>query len=166
MSIRSICLVSLVLLGAAAATADSSVGAKVNGIEVGKTSPATAEQATPTRTSCINHCNAAETKCSSEVRRARQQCSKRAANSGRDPFTMRNNDYTYFCGYFGNSGRCGSDTYSQGCRNRFARTYDLCIDAMQENIASMRYDCYVNERDAQNFCRDELRDCKAVCQPE
>jgi hypothetical protein len=35
---------------------------------------------------------------------------------------------------------------------------------MQQNIAALRYDCYRNERDAQNICRSELRDCQAACQ--
>ena len=100
------------------------------------------------RTSCLSNCDAAETRCSSEVRRARQQCSKVAANAGRDPFTMRNNDYTYFCGYFNNAGACGAGSYSNSCKSRFARTYGLCIDAIQQNIASMRYDCYQNENDS------------------
>lgn len=156
----------LLLAAASCATADSSIGATVNGIEVGKSSPAPAERTTPTRGTCINHCNAADSKCNSEVRRARHECSKKAASGGRDPFTARNNDYTYFCGYFGNQGRCGSDVYSQGCRSRYARTYGLCVERMYDNIASMRYDCYINERDAQNFCRDELRDCKAVCEQQ
>jgi hypothetical protein len=159
-------LLSIALLSIAfVAHGDSPVGAKVNGIEVGKSSAAPAEQATTARSTCLNHCNAASTRCGSDVRRARQQCSRKAANGGRDPFTMRN-DYTYFCGYFGDQGRCGSDSYSQGCRNRYARTYGLCVDRMQDNIASMRYDCYINERDAQNFCRDELRECKQVCGEE
>lgn len=159
-------LLSIALLSTTfVAHGDSQVGATINGIEIGKSSTAPAEQATPSRNSCINQCNSADSKCNSEVRRARQECSKKAANGGRDPFTMRS-DYAYFCGYFGNQGRCGSDTYSQGCKNRYARTYGLCVDRMQDNIASMRYDCYTSERDAQNFCRDELRDCKAVCGKE
>ncbi len=112
---------------------------------------------------CMNECDAAETRCSSEVRRARAECSKRAANSGRDPFTMRNNDYTYFCGYFGNGSGCGAGNHSGACRKRFARTYGLCVDAIQDNIASMRYDCFQTERTAQTYCRNELRDCKAAC---
>jgi len=114
-----------------------------------------------TKTTCASQCDAAETRCSSEVRRARQQCSKRAANAGRDPFTMRNNDYSYFCGYFNNAGHCGNGA---ACRSRFTRTYGLCVDAIQQNIASMRYDCQQTETTAQRYCRDELRDCKAACQ--
>jgi hypothetical protein len=116
------------------------------------------------RTQCMTQCDSAETRCSSEVRRARQQCSKRAANAGRDPFTMRNNDYSYFCGYFNNGGACGSGTYGNSCRSRFVKTYGLCVDAIQQNIASMRYDCHLTETTAQRYCRDELRDCKAACE--
>lgn len=123
----------------------------------------TQQKLTAEQSSCINYCNAAEATCSSEVRRARAECSKRAANQGRDPFTMRNNDYTYFCGYFGNANACGAGTYTAACRNRFRSTYGLCVDAIQNNIASMRYDCYQTERTAQNYCRGELRECRATC---
>ncbi|HEY6644945.1 hypothetical protein [Povalibacter sp.] len=130
----------------------------------GHDDPAINDAAKPdARTMCMNQCDASETRCSSEVRRARQQCSKRAANGGRDPFTMRNNDYSYFCGYFNNARDCSSGTYGNSCRSRFATTYGLCVDAIQQNIASMRYDCYQTETTAQRYCRDELRDCKAVC---
>jgi len=112
------------------------------------------------RTLCQSQCDAAETQCSSEVRRARQQCSKAAATAGRDPFTMRNSDYAYFCGYFNDSGRCGN---SGSCQSRFRQTYGLCVDAIQQNVASMRYDCQQTESTAQRYCRDELRQCKAQC---
>jgi hypothetical protein len=112
------------------------------------------------RETCVKQCNLANGQCNSEVRRARQECSRNAANGGRDPMTMRNNDYTYFCSYFRNPGRRGPGNFDA----RFTQHYDLCIDVMQENIASMRYDCYRNERDAQNICRAELRDCQGACQ--
>jgi hypothetical protein len=122
-----------------------------------------AKKATPAptaRQTCINQCNASDGQCNSEVRRARQECSRKAANSGRDPMTMRNDDYTYFCSYFNNPGRQGPGNF----RARFTQHYNLCIDVMQQNIASMRYDCFRNERDAQNICRSELRECQAACQ--
>jgi hypothetical protein len=119
--------------------------------------PSAAETA---RRTCISQCEISNGTCNSEVRQARQECSKNAANSGRDPMTMRNNDYTYFCSYFRNpGGRRGPGNYS----DRFVQHYNVCIDVMQQNIASMRYDCYRNERDAQNICRTELRECQSAC---
>lgn len=112
------------------------------------------------RRTCVSQCEIANGSCNSEVRQARQECSRNAANSGRDPMTMRNNDYTYFCSYFNSPGRRGPGNYSA----RFSEHYNVCIDVMQQNIASMRYDCYRNERDAQNICRTELRECQAACQ--
>lgn len=131
------------------------------------TSTATTEadrpkKATPAQTArqtCINQCNLADGQCNSEVRRARQECSRNAANNGRDPMTMRN-DYSYFCSYFHNPNRQGPGNF----RARFTQHYNVCIDVMQQNIASMRYDCYRNERDAQNICRGELRECQTACQ--
>ena len=121
------------------------------------------KKATPAQTArqaCISQCDIANGTCNSEVRQARQECSKKAANSGRDPMTMRNSDYTYFCSYFRNPGRRGPGNFN----DRFTQHYNLCIDVMQQNIAQMRYDCYRNERDAQSICRSELRDCQASCQ--
>jgi hypothetical protein len=113
------------------------------------------------RRTCINQCEMANGTCNSEVRQARQECSRKAANSGRDPMTMRNSDYTYFCSYFRNSGgRRGPGNFT----DRFVQHYNVCIDVMQQNIASMRYDCHRNERDAQSICRTELRECQAACQ--
>lgn len=120
--------------------------------------PVSAAQAA--RRSCVNQCEISNGVCNSEVRQARQECSRKAANSGRDPMTMRNDDYTYFCSYFRNPNRRGPGDYT----TRFSGHYDVCIDVMQQNIASMRYDCYRNERDAQNICRTELRECQAACQ--
>ncbi len=122
----------------------------------------TAKKATPAqkaRQQCINQCDTGNGQCNSEVRRARQECSRSAANSGRDPMTMRS-DYTYFCNYFQHPGRRGPGNFQA----RFTQHYNLCIDVMQQNIASMRYDCYRNERDAQNICRTELRECQAACE--
>jgi hypothetical protein len=127
------------------------------------TATSEADRAKPAQTArqaCINQCNVSDGQCNSEVRRARQECSRKAANSGRDPMTMRNDDYTYFCSYFHNPGRQGPGNF----RARFTQHYNLCIDVMQQNIASMRYDCFRNERDAQNICRGELRECQAACQ--
>jgi hypothetical protein len=121
-----------------------------------------AKQQTPAETArreCISQCEIANGSCNSQVRQARQECSRKAANSGRDPMTTRN-DYAYFCSYFRNPGRRGPGNFA----DRFSRHYDVCIDVMQQNIASMRYDCYRNERDAQSVCRTELRDCQAECQ--
>lgn len=112
------------------------------------------------RQTCVNQCDLANGTCNSEVRQARQECSRNAANSGRDPMTMRNNDYTYFCSYFRNPDRRGAGNFEA----RFTQHYDMCVDVIQQNIASMRYDCYRNERDAQSICRAELRDCQATCQ--
>jgi len=123
---------------------------------------ASARKATPAdtaRQSCIDQCNVSNGQCNSEVRQARQECSRKAANSGRDPMTMRNDDYTYFCSYFHHPGRRGPGNFQA----RFTQHYDSCINVMQQNIASMRYDCYRNERDAQNICRTELRQCEAAC---
>ena len=112
--------------------------------------------------SCVMRCEKAESECSSQVRRARADCSKKAANNGRDPILMRRDYSAYFCGYFG-SDHCARDPFSKDCRSRFSRRHGLCVDTIQDNIAAQRYDCFLNERDAQQYCRDELRDCKTVC---
>jgi hypothetical protein len=154
--------IAVTLLAGAAIAADDTEAPKA----APSASSTAAGAATPAEAAvqrCISQCEAAESKCSGEVRRARQQCSKSAANAGRDPFTMRSNDYSYFCSYFGDARRCGASGYGRGCQARFTQRYGLCVDAMYNNIAAMRYDCQRNEKDAQGFCREELRDCRAAC---
>jgi len=179
---------ALAVVTSAAIAGDGTVGVTVNGIEIGKaTPPPTPAQGNDdtTRSTCLNHCSAAETRCGSDVRRARSECSRNAATPGRttsshdpfggvngstsnqqpyDPYSGRTYNYAYFCDYFNNPGRnCGKDSYSQGCQMRFANRYSMCIGTMDNNIASQRFDCYKSEKDAQNYCRDELRDCQAAC---
>lgn len=154
-------LASAAIAGMAADNVSSA--APANTVEANKAQAHEATRADPAQKSCLNQCNTAETKCSTEVRRARAQCSRNAANGGRDPYTGRN-DYAYFCSYFDNPSRnCGASTYGGNCQARFNHRYGLCVDTMYDNIAAMRHDCYKNERDAQNFCREELRDCKSTC---
>jgi hypothetical protein len=122
----------------------------------------------PTRTSCLTHCQAAEGRCSRDTRTARRECERVAANGGRDVFTGRTDtyaiDYSLFCNYFANpEANCGSDYYSRGCQARLGQRHRICLRAMQ-NIASLRYDCFRTERDANNQCRAELADCNAACQ--
>lgn len=111
------------------------------------------------RLECIRQCETADGLCNSQVRQARQECSRNAANSGRDPLTLRDDDYTYFCSYFRNPAHAGPGNFAA----RFAEHYDLCINVMHQNTASLRFDCHRNERDAQNICRAELRECRATC---
>jgi hypothetical protein len=128
-----------------------------------KTSAPAAVKVNPERAQCLKYCDTVEGQCSSEVRRARSECSKHAASQGRDPMTMRNDDYAYFCNYFGNGNACGSGIYSGACRARFSSRYGLCVSAIQDSVASMRYDCFQTERKAQGYCRDELFECRSSC---
>lgn len=146
---------------------DTPVGGKVPVGEEssGVTAPDRAAEpvsAAESRQSCLRQCDIENGHCNSEVRQARQECSRRAASSGRDPMTMRNNDYAYFCSYFRNPNHDGPGNFTA----RFAQHYELCLDVIQQNIASMRYDCYRNERDTRNICRTELRQCQSACQSQ
>lgn len=113
----------------------------------------------PARAQCLQACSIANGQCNSEVRQARQECSRNAANAGRDPFTQRNDKYAYFCGYFAQPQHCANGA----CQQRFRGHLNLCLNVMQKNIAAMRHDCFRNERDAQRICRSELRSCEATC---
>lgn len=124
----------------------------------------------PTQAACMNQCAASEQRCSREVRRARTDCQRVAANGGRDVFTGRPRsnsyngiDYGAFCNYFATPDlSCGAGYYRSSCQQRLAYRHGICLDAM-ENIASLRYDCFRTERDANNQCREDLRDCKTAC---
>ena len=151
----------LAFASCAAFAGDTPVTAKEKAADVANSSVASPAAAKPAPSACANRCNIAETQCSSQVRRARQDCSRKAATGGRDPFSGRNEDYASFCGYFSNSLVCGNDGR---CKERYAQRHGVCIDHMHDNIAQQRHDCVLNERDAQNFCREELRDCQAACE--
>jgi hypothetical protein len=159
---------ALLALGSVVSIADETIGGQINGVPIGQQAAPVQSKAPGTdaeRKSCLNQCMMADSKCGSEVRQARQECSRNAANNGRDPFDTRSTgggDYSYFCAYFSSPVSCTSDRY--GCRSRYAQRYNQCLGLMRENVASMRYDCFRGERDAQNLCRTELRDCKTACQ--
>jgi hypothetical protein len=147
-----------IIAAASTPAADISVGADIDGIEI-ETPPAK-QPPTQTKTtggSCMAQCSSAHSRCGSEVRRARQSCSRDAATEGRGAFDSANTDYGMFCSYFRRARQCGP-----GCELRFARHYDRCMDSVN-NIASMRQDCFLQERHANNFCRDELRECEQAC---
>jgi hypothetical protein len=166
--------------------ADGTFGATVNGVPIGgKTNPPpkplpSSTDRTTDHTNCINHCSASSSRCDSAVRRARSDCSRIAASGGRDPmgtmtgsvntpvgkdpWTGNNYKYAYFCDHFNNPrANCGSDRYAQACQMRFAQRYSMCINTMDANVADLKFDCYKSEKDAQNYCRDEMRDCQAAC---
>lgn len=167
MNARTLAHVLAILLAGTAIAADNSTSGAISGPANGTATPqptsAAEDSKKPTRVACLNRCTIAQARCSRDVRQARQECSRKAAMGGRDPFTGRA-DYGYFCSYFEDSARnCGSDYYSRSCQARLAQRYGLCLETMQ-NIASMRYDCIRSERDATHHCREELSDCKAACQ--
>lgn len=156
----------LTLIAAAALAADTSPAKDAPpAAQVAKSSaPAPTAADKSAETSCIHLCTTKDAQCGSDVRRARQECSRNAANGGRDPMTMRRNGYAYFCGHFLDpSAQCGANVYTSGCTARYQLRYGVCIDEMAQNIAAMRYDCYKAERDATRMCRDELQDCKRAC---
>ena len=156
----------LVLIAAAALAADTAMEAEVGGAKVldKQASPPDPSDKPPS-SSCLSRCTSRDVRCSSEVRRSRQECARTASMGGRDPMTLREPyDYLYFCGYFSNPRvECGSDFYSAGCSTRFQHRYAMCRDAMYD-IAALRYDCYRAERDATRICREELQDCKQSCE--
>jgi hypothetical protein len=125
----------------------------------------------PPQAACMKQCAASEQRCSREVRRARTGCQRVAANGGRDVFTGRPRsngyngvDYGAFCNYFATpDSSCGAGYYRSSCQQRLAHRHGICLDAM-ENIASLRYDCFRTERDANAQCREDLRDCKTACE--
>lgn len=167
-----------ILFATVAIAADQgSLSGSVNGIEIGsaKAAPAPAAQdkapKPPKHSTCLSQCAANEQRCSREVRLARTECQRVAANNGRDVFTGRQGgyderylDYSDFCGYFAHpAANCSSGYYSNACQRRLQYRHGICLNSMK-NIASMRYDCYRAERDANIECRADLSSCKAACE--
>jgi hypothetical protein len=174
MNARNLVYVLAILFATTAISADNkgsgSISGSVNGAEIGKDSKQSSKDPPPPRTTCLTQCAASEQRCSREVRHARADCQRVAANGGRDVFSGRITDsyngidYQAFCNYFANPDvNCRSGYYSSSCQRRLAHRHGVCLDAMN-NIASLRYDCYRTERDANNQCREDLRECKSACQ--
>jgi hypothetical protein len=154
----ALCATLTLVVTASTPADDISIGAEIDGIEMESSSKQSEAKPPKSNASCSVQCNSAQAQCNSEVRRARSTCSRNAAMEGRDEFGMSpGNESALFCSYFRRPRRCGP-----GCELRFARHYDLCIDAV-ENTASLRQDCMMQERKAQDFCRQELRDCEQAC---
>lgn len=167
MNARNLLYVLPILFATAAISADKGSGS------------ATSKEQPPPHATCLSQCAANEQRCSRDVRRARTDCQKIAANGGRDVFTGRpatsngsanryesdnGIDYGAFCYYFANPDTsCGSGYYSSACQRRLAYRHGICLDRMS-NVAQLRYDCYRTERDANSQCREDLRDCKAQCE--
>ena len=120
-----------------------------------KPAPLTARQ------KCLQRCATNNGLCNSDVRRDRQECSKKAANNGNNPLTGRPDDM--YCDYFGGD-HCGYFSNRGACSRRFERRHAECVDWMRGSIASQRFDCFRAETKAQGLCRAELQDCEAACE--
>jgi hypothetical protein len=164
----SACYVLTLLFGfAGLAAADSTVKVVTRGVEAATTAP-TGEMAAgkplkpqTAQQKCVARCESDNGRCNSDVRRGRQECSKKAANNGNNPFTGRPDDA--YCGYF-NADHCGYYSNRGSCGQRFARRYSECVEWMRGNISAQRFDCFRAETKAQGLCRAELQDCQAECQ--
>lgn len=156
MKTRFLALCALACITTASTTADDlSISAEVNG--VGMETQSKSERESPKKaSSCSAQCTSAHSRCGSEVRRARQECSRNAATGGREAFDSFQ-DPGLLCSYFRRPRNCGP-----GCEARFARHLSMCMKAV-DNPARMRQDCIDQERQAQNFCRQELRECEMAC---
>jgi|GEM_PF-1141467 hypothetical protein len=148
-------LACLFALAGANAADDTAISAEVGGVRMEATAGAERDAASKP-TSCSAQCSDAHARCASSVRRARQQCARTAATSGRDGFDPYV-DATAFCSYFRRPRNCGP-----GCEARFAQHLRLCLQAV-DNPARLRQDCIEQERQANTFCRQELHDCELAC---
>lgn len=157
MNTRILVLCALACVATASTPADDlSISAEVDGIEMETKSNSERQSSRKSNASCSNQCSSAHARCGSEVRRARQQCSRMAATGGREGFDSYS-DPSIFCAYFRRPRNCGP-----GCEARFAHHFSMCMQAV-DNPARMRQDCMDQERQANNICRQELRECEMAC---
>ena len=172
MNVRTVLSALAIVFATAAISADNgSVSATVNGAQVSQEKSPEKNPEAPKHSTCLSQCASNEQRCSREVRLARKECQRVAAVQGRDPFTGRQGgydenylDYGDFCNYFAHPRvNCSAGYYSDKCLQRLAYRHGICLNSMR-NIASMRYDCYRAERDANTECRADLSSCKAACE--
>jgi hypothetical protein len=122
------------------------------------------KQATTPQSLCVRECTRSNARCSADVRHARGQCSRSAANEGEDPMMGGGRrSVEGFCDYFRNASSCNSKNADRHCLERFRARYNLCLAQVRPNVMSSSYDCFQEERQAEGMCRSELNDCKAAC---
>lgn len=157
------CLILTIIFNATAAADDaaSKVATAAHADAPVPPKPAAAPVAPRTvREKCVARCETDNGLCNSDVRRGRQECSKKAANNGNNPLTGRPDDA--YCGYF-DGDHCGFYSNRGACGQRFTRRYAECVDWMRGSIAAQRFDCFQAQTKAQGLCRAELQDCRAAC---
>ena len=97
MNVRNLLYVLAILFATAAISADDagsgSIKGTVNGAAVGKQAEQDKDAKPPPQATCMSQCTANEQRCSRDVRRARTECQRVAANGGRDVFTGRQDTY-------------------------------------------------------------------------
>ena len=94
MNARNLVYVLAILFATAAISADNkgsgTISGTVNGAEIGKETPKQNDKdQPPPHATCLSQCAASEQRCSREVRHARTECQRVAANGGRDVFSGR-----------------------------------------------------------------------------
>lgn len=153
-------LITLLLGFATLSAADSEPAAQAAAPQAEQARATRPKTQTTSRQKCIARCETDNGRCNSEVRQERQQCARKAASNGNDPLTGRPDDS--FCDYF-DADHCGYYTNRNACSHRFALRYAECVAWIRGSITSQRFDCMRAEAQAQNLCRDELKDCKEAC---
>jgi hypothetical protein len=160
MNTRLLALCAALTIVATASTPaadDFSIGAEIDGIGMETSSKSERDTKKTSNAPCSAQCSSAHSRCGSEVRRARQSCARTAATGEREESFESFHDPSIFCSYFRRPRNCGP-----GCEARFAHHFSMCLQAV-ENPARMRQDCMDHERQAQNICRQELRECEMAC---
>ncbi len=111
---------------------------------------------------CIERCDAIETRCGSEARRATRRCMAHPAGGGVDPTTLRRQMGSWYCAWFTRD-HCADARDPRHCLERYAARHTLCVDAYDDNTTRQYLDCKAGERQALTLCREELADCRAAC---
>lgn len=113
------------------------------------------------REACVAQCARDEGECRSLNRRGRQDCMRTVGFGGNAGVAGRN-PASASCAFFG-AARCDLAADHGACIARVSQRQEACVDMLGGTIVSQRQDCEDISREADRFCMDELRECRAAC---
>ncbi len=117
---------------------------------------------TSRREACVAQCERDEGECRSLNRRGRQECMRAVGFNSAGGVTTTN-PAAANCAFFG-AARCDFALDRGECLARVSARQQACVEVLGGTVASRRQDCEVSARDADRFCLDELRECRASCE--
>jgi serine/threonine protein kinase len=115
------------------------------------------------RQECMAQCERDDGECRSITRRGKQECMRAVGFGATGGFTAAPTNRNAECAFYSQA-RCRYAPDRDACVARIGIRYDHCVTMLTGNVASRRQDCDTQARDADQLCRDELKECRSYCE--